>query len=136
MMAERTFDFPANAKAVARRLGISRGTLDAWIAKDRELAPAERKFHFHAYRGRKRVWTEAAFQALQSAVERESADGGCLSRWRNPAGARSKRALEASHLGQAALKQVLNFRPGPATVGACHNRAAQAGTGAASEPAA
>lgn len=134
-MAECTFDFPADAKAVARRLGISRGTLDAWIARDRELAPDARKFHFHTYRGRKRVWSEAAFQALQSSVERESADGGCLGRWRSPESARSTTAVETAASSRAALEKVLNFRPG-LTACAWHKRGARSDIDAASEPAA
>jgi hypothetical protein len=65
---------------VVVRLRIGRRTLDGWLSDDLLRAAGERLFQFHTYRGRKRIWTETAFQNLREAIERESQRGGALAR--------------------------------------------------------
>lgn len=99
--------FPLNARAVAAGLGISLSTLNGWLAADKARHPDNRLLSFHAYRGRKRVWSETAYLALERAVERESSPGGILGGWRT-----------SSHLpphrtaAEQALRRVLDFQPG------------------------
>lgn len=63
---------------------------------------------FHAYRGRKRVWSEKAFQQLQAAIEKESGPGGVLGGWR----ARGGRTDVPTAQAAAALQEVLAYSPG------------------------
>lgn len=71
-MPDRTFE------EVAQDLRTSKRTLDGWLSADL-LRPVElRRFQFHTFRGRKRIWSTAAFEMLKSAIERESAPGGVL----------------------------------------------------------
>ena len=69
---------PLNACAVARRLGVGLSTLNSWLAADENRAPHQRNFHFHSYRGRKRIWSESAYLALECAIALESEPGGML----------------------------------------------------------
>ena len=71
--SDRTMD------EVAAELRLSRRTLDGWLATDLKRAVDDRRFQFHTSRGRKRIWSETAFQNLRVAIERESAPGGVLS---------------------------------------------------------
>jgi hypothetical protein len=54
--------------------------LDQWLTDDMLRPADERRFQFHTFRGAKRIWTEAAFQNLRAAIERESLSGGVLAR--------------------------------------------------------
>lgn len=60
----------------AGRLGVGRRTLEGWLAADLQRHPDERRFQLHVRHGRKRLWTEARFKALEAAIERESEPGG------------------------------------------------------------
>src|SRR5215813_7979056 len=71
-VGDRTID------EVAAALRLGRRTLDGWLAADLLRAPDDRRFQFHTRRGRKRIWSESAFQLLKAAIERESAPGGVL----------------------------------------------------------
>ncbi len=64
-------DAPLDARTVALRLGVALSTLNGWLGADEERPLAERRFHFHSYRGRKRVWSEQAFRLLERAIETE-----------------------------------------------------------------
>ncbi len=63
---------------VVERLRVGRRTFDGWLSDDLFRAAGEQLFQFHTYRGRKRIWTETAFQNLRQAIERESQPGGVL----------------------------------------------------------
>ncbi len=104
-------DRPLNARQCAVRLGVANSTLNAWLAADENRPLAERRFNFHRNHGRKRLWSEEAFQALKLAIETESEPGGCLAGWRvKPRGCNvSAREAQAA---TAALHRVLNFRIG------------------------
>jgi hypothetical protein len=95
------------ARAVAGRLGVSLSTLNGWLATDQGREPADRRFTHHCYRGRKRLWTEEAFNKLEAAVERESEPGGVLGRWRSDC-APSTVTVSCANAGDA-LTQVLNW---------------------------
>src|ERR1700675_4123877 len=77
-MSDRTFE------EVARDLRTSKRTLDGWLSADLLRPVDSRKFQFHTFRGRKRIWSTAAFEMLKSAIERESAPGGVLEASRSP----------------------------------------------------
>lgn len=98
---------PLNARSVALRLGVHISTLNCWLASDEERRPENRRFGFHRYRGRKRVWTIAAFNALKLAIEAESEPGGCLGGWRRGA---DKRETTDDGAASEALDQVLAFQ--------------------------
>src|SRR5215813_9337311 len=72
-VGDRTID------EVAAALRLGRRTLDGWLAADLLRAPDDRRFQFHTRRGRKRIWTESAFQLLKASIERESVPGGVRS---------------------------------------------------------
>ena len=107
----RALDAPLDARTVALRLGVALSTLNMWLAADEERPLAERRFQFHVYHGRKRLWLDAGFQSLKSAIETESQPGGCLGGWRDGSGRR-----EASGGGKndsaaaVAMRKVLAFR--------------------------
>src|SRR5262249_41441550 len=63
---------------IALRLRVGKRPIDGWLAADLLRAADDRRFQFHSRRGRKRIWTEAAFQQLRAAIERESEPGGVL----------------------------------------------------------
>jgi hypothetical protein len=100
---------PLNARTVAARLGIALSTLNAWLAAEEERPLLDRRFHFHTFHGRKRLWSEANFQALERAIEAESEPGGRLAGWRTGSGNRSKSAREGA-AATAAMLAVLGFR--------------------------
>jgi hypothetical protein len=66
------------AAEVASDLRISRRALESILASDLPRAPDDRRFQFHAWRLSKRIWSPAAYEALKSAIERESEPGGVL----------------------------------------------------------
>jgi hypothetical protein len=96
MSGDRTFE------EVTVDLRISKRTLDGLLSADL-LRPVEsRRFQFHTFRGRKRIWSVLAFEMLKSAIERESAPGGVL------AGSRSSNEITTGTLpvayGSAAVR--------------------------------
>ncbi len=97
-----------NAFQTAHDLGIARSTLDSWLSRDQARGLEDRRLTFHAYRGRKRVWSEKAFQQLQAAIEKESGPGGVLGGWR----ARGGRTDVPTAQAAAALQEVLAYSPG------------------------
>ena len=99
---------PLDAGGVALRLGVRPSTLNGWLAADEERSLQERRFHFHTYRGRKRVWSETAYVDLERAIERESEPGGVLGGWRNAADRTIGPDQEPA--ARAALDRVLSFR--------------------------
>jgi hypothetical protein len=99
---------PFNACAVAKRLGVSLSTLNWWISADEERRPEYRRFQFHSYRGRKRIWSETHYLSLERAVEIESAPGGVLGGWRKTTDRENASERESS--AREALDRVLNFR--------------------------
>jgi hypothetical protein len=102
---------------VVERLRIGRSTLDQWLANDILRPVGERRFQFHTFRGAKRVWTEAAFQNLQKAIEHESLSGGVLARSssRNVMAIGTPRAPSLPAVDQYASEKVSAFplRPPP-----------------------
>ena len=103
---------PLNACAVARRLGVGLSTLNSWLAADENRAPHQRNFHFHSYRGRKRIWSESAYLALECAIALESEPGGMLGQWRLRHATSPNSAITPA--GLAALHEVLHFKAGNA----------------------
>lgn len=103
-------DAPLDARTVALRLGVALSTLNGWLAVDEERPLAERRFHFHGYRGRKRVWSEQAFRLLERAIETESEPGGCLGGWRGECGNTSVSARDKGNTAAVeAMRKVLGF---------------------------
>ena len=102
---------------VVERLRLGRRTFDGWLAEDLLRAADERLFQFHTYRGRKRIWTETAFQNLRQAIERESQLGGVLARSssRNVTATGTLRAPSSPMAAQSACEKVLTWplRPQP-----------------------
>jgi hypothetical protein len=77
------YEAPINFREVAFLIGVARSTLNGWLSADEERPAHERRFSFHSYRGRKRVWSEASFFKLERAIAAESEPGGCLAGWRS-----------------------------------------------------
>lgn len=96
-------EMPLNARSVALRLGTALSTLNGWLSADEEHPAHERRFAFHTYRGRKRLWSEAGFVALERAIEIESEPGGVLGGWRSGYGSRAASAHEAGEARKAML---------------------------------
>ena len=100
---------PLNARTVAARLGIGLSTLNGWLAAEEDRPLHDRRFHFHTFHGRKRVWSLAGFQSLKQAIEDQSEPGGVLAGWRKGPGSHSRSASEAAEATTAMLR-VLGFR--------------------------
>jgi hypothetical protein len=102
---------------VVGRLRIGRRTFDGWLSDDLSRAAGEQLFQFHTYRGRKRIWTETAFQNLRQAIERESQPGGVLARSssRNATATGTPRARSSLTAERLASERVSAFpsRPPP-----------------------
>lgn len=116
-----SYETPLTARVVALRLGVSRSTLDTWLGADEERPLAERRFQFHVYHGRKRLWSEAGFQALKCAIETESQPGGLLGGWRDGSGSggpgsdgASARAKDNTAAAEA-MRKVLGYSHGDVT---------------------
>ncbi|WP_180982427.1 hypothetical protein [Methylocella silvestris] len=105
---------------VISRLKISRRTLESWLAEDLRRATDERRFHFHVRHGRRRLWTETSYLALEHAIERESEPGGVLagSQSKNATATGTSRGPFAPQAVQSAFVAVLDFplRPGSTTL--------------------
>lgn len=102
---------------VAARLRVGLRTLEGWLSSDVVRAPDDRRFQFHVRRGRKRLWSAKAVEALRAAIERESEPGGVL------AVSKSKSAMASGTSSarfvpqdvQSAFAEVLNFPLRPRT---------------------
>jgi hypothetical protein len=106
-----THDTPLDARTVALRIGVGLSTLNMWLSADEERPLAERRFQFHDYHGRKRLWSEAGFQALKSAIETESQPGGCLGGWRDGSGrCEASGGAKNDSAAAVAMRKVLAFR--------------------------
>jgi hypothetical protein len=64
------------ADEVAQKLGVSKSSLDGRLVEDRKRS--SQLFAYHGYRGKKRIWTRAGYQALESALKKQSEPGGAL----------------------------------------------------------
>lgn len=111
-------DAPLDARTVARLLGVSISTMNCWLAADEERHPEDRRFAFHSYRGRKRVWTADACEALKQAIETESEPDGCLGGWRNADG---DRGVSAGDAATEAMLRVLGFYDGDEPAAPAHD---------------
>jgi hypothetical protein len=100
---------PLNFREVAFLLGVARSTLNGWLSADEERPAHERRFSFHSYRGRKRVWAEASFVKLERAIAAESEPGGCLAGWRSRHGSHAASVPDAA---TEAMLRVLGYYDG------------------------
>jgi hypothetical protein len=100
---------------VAERLRVSVRTLEGWLSADLARGPDDRRFQFHVRRGRKRLWSAKATEALAAAIERESEPGGVLavSKSKTVAATGTSPALFAPAAVQSACAEVLAFRLRP-----------------------
>ncbi|MDQ2080516.1 hypothetical protein RA307_10015 [Xanthobacteraceae bacterium Astr-EGSB] len=97
---------------VCRFLRVAERTLDKWLAADARRPVDDRRFHFHAYRGQRRIWSKAAATSLQEAIERESLPGGVLAGGRTSSSAPAIGTRTAPFTPadvQSACDKVLNF---------------------------
>src|SRR5689334_7134911 len=65
-------------KEVCADARIGRTTLEEWLAADLLRPQDDRRFQFHRWRGRKRIWSPEAYRKLIEAIEHESEPGGVL----------------------------------------------------------
>jgi hypothetical protein len=92
---------------VAARLDVAPATLKGWLSEDQDRDPADRKFDFHRWRGRRRKWTEAGFRKLELAIHEES-QTGVLSGWRTRE--KTRAVSPADPDAEAALAEVLGTK--------------------------
>lgn len=96
---DRTFE------EAATDLRVSKRTLDTWLSADL-LRPLDmRRFQFHTFRGRKRIWSENAFEQLKLAIERESAPGGVLAAYSSSSV--TAIGMPMAHYGSRAVRSAL-----------------------------
>src|SRR5260370_26755295 len=104
---------------IGPELRLGKRTLEAWLAQDLLRSADDRRFQFHARRGRKRIWSPNALRLLREAIERESQPGGVLAGSRSSSGMATGTPMVpfVSTAAQSASAEVLAWplRPRPSS---------------------